>query len=69
MIWLRYNGASIEEQTRMHGFGSYPLIDVRDSSVAMQRPDPRRIGCYERFGRSRVGRYVATDRVAWLVTT
>ncbi|KAF3505427.1 hypothetical protein F2Q69_00041942 [Brassica cretica] len=30
MIWLRYMGASIEEQTRMHGVGSYPLIDVRD---------------------------------------
>ncbi|KAF3532209.1 hypothetical protein DY000_02040065 [Brassica cretica] len=34
MIWLRYMGASIEEQTRMHGFGLYPLIDARDSSVA-----------------------------------
>ncbi|KAF3515667.1 hypothetical protein DY000_02059752 [Brassica cretica] len=33
MKWLRYMGASIEEQTRMHRFGSYPLIDVRDSSV------------------------------------
>ncbi|KAF2542116.1 hypothetical protein F2Q68_00031177 [Brassica cretica] len=32
MIWLRYMGASIDEQTRMHGFGSYPLIDVRDNS-------------------------------------
>ncbi|KAG5393421.1 hypothetical protein IGI04_023384 [Brassica rapa subsp. trilocularis] len=32
MIRLRYMGASIEEQTRMHGFESYPLIDVRDSS-------------------------------------
>ncbi|KAF3590170.1 hypothetical protein DY000_02022017 [Brassica cretica] len=34
VIWLWDVGASIEEQTRMHGFGSYPLIDVRDSSVA-----------------------------------
>ncbi|KAF2580930.1 hypothetical protein F2Q68_00004572 [Brassica cretica] len=34
MIWLRYMGASIEEHTRMHGFGSYPLIDVQDSLVA-----------------------------------
>ncbi|KAF2589580.1 hypothetical protein F2Q70_00038352 [Brassica cretica] len=31
MIWLRYMGASIKEQTRMHGFGSYPLIVVCDS--------------------------------------
>ncbi|KAF3588696.1 hypothetical protein F2Q69_00028851 [Brassica cretica] len=31
MIWLRYMRAGIEEQTRMHGFGSYPLIDVRDN--------------------------------------
>ncbi|KAF2609645.1 hypothetical protein F2Q70_00011930 [Brassica cretica] len=28
MIWLRYMGASIEEQKKMHGFGSYPLIDA-----------------------------------------
>ena len=28
-------GASIEEHTRMHGFGLYPLVDVRDSSVAL----------------------------------
>ncbi|KAF2543199.1 hypothetical protein F2Q68_00031018 [Brassica cretica] len=34
MIWLRYTGASIEEEKKMHRFGSYPLIDVRDSSVA-----------------------------------
>ncbi|KAF2579360.1 hypothetical protein F2Q68_00004759 [Brassica cretica] len=33
MIWLRYIGTSIMEQTRMHGFGSYPLITVRDSSA------------------------------------
>ncbi|KAF2571650.1 hypothetical protein F2Q70_00003132 [Brassica cretica] len=31
MIWLQFMGASIEEHARMHGFGSYPLIDVRDS--------------------------------------
>ncbi|KAF3521512.1 hypothetical protein F2Q69_00045952 [Brassica cretica] len=31
------HGASIEEYTRMHGFGSYLLIDVRDSSVATDR--------------------------------
>ncbi|KAF3542403.1 hypothetical protein DY000_02006711 [Brassica cretica] len=36
MIWLRHMGASIEEQTRMHGFGSYPLIDVRDSVPVLQ---------------------------------
>ena len=58
MIWLRYMGASIEEQRRMHRFGSYPLINVRDSSDAMQRPGPRWIG-----------RYVATERKAWSVTT
>ncbi|KAF3573297.1 hypothetical protein F2Q69_00058428 [Brassica cretica] len=38
----------------MHGFGSYPSIDVRDSSVATSD-----------LTRSRVGRYVATDRMAW----
>ncbi|KAF3487311.1 hypothetical protein F2Q69_00055097 [Brassica cretica] len=32
-----YMGASIEEHTRMHGFGLYPLVDVRDSSVATKR--------------------------------
>uniref|UniRef100_A0A0D3EC76 Uncharacterized protein n=1 Tax=Brassica oleracea var. oleracea TaxID=109376 RepID=A0A0D3EC76_BRAOL len=37
MIWLRYMGASIEEQTRMHGFGSYPLIDVREISTNQPR--------------------------------
>ncbi|KAF2606062.1 hypothetical protein F2Q68_00043266 [Brassica cretica] len=26
------HGASIEEHMRMHGFGSHPLIDIRDSS-------------------------------------
>ncbi|KAF2585534.1 hypothetical protein F2Q70_00036132 [Brassica cretica] len=31
MIWMRCMGASIEELTRMHGFGSYPLIDALDS--------------------------------------
>ncbi|KAF2558910.1 hypothetical protein F2Q68_00015209 [Brassica cretica] len=39
----------------MHGFGWYPLIDVRDSSVATLRPGPRWIG-----------RYVATDSFAGL---
>ncbi|KAF2583313.1 hypothetical protein F2Q68_00006904 [Brassica cretica] len=53
MIWLRYMGASIEEQTRMHGFGSYPLIDVRDSrSLHSDRPS------------GLVGRYVATNSFA-----
>ncbi|KAF3536202.1 hypothetical protein F2Q69_00023031 [Brassica cretica] len=33
MIWLWYMGAGIEEQTRLHRFGSYPLIDVRDNAV------------------------------------
>ena len=42
----------------MHGFESYPLIDVRDSSVAMQRPGPRWIG-----------RYVANERKVWSVAT
>ncbi|KAG5388874.1 hypothetical protein IGI04_030415, partial [Brassica rapa subsp. trilocularis] len=61
MIWPWYVGAGIEEHTRMHRFGLYPLIDVRDSS----RPN-------ERLGRSLrsdrpsglVGRYVAADSFA-----
>ncbi|KAF3573543.1 hypothetical protein F2Q69_00058990 [Brassica cretica] len=52
MIWMRYMGDSIEEQTIMHGFGSYPLIDVRDNSVATDRP------------RGLFGRYIATDSFA-----
>ncbi|KAF3525855.1 hypothetical protein F2Q69_00045946 [Brassica cretica] len=46
------HGASIEEHTRMHGFGSYPLFDVRDSSVATDRTN------------GLVGRYVVTDSIA-----
>ena len=42
----------------MHGYGSYPLIDVRDSSVATQRTGPRWIG-----------RYVEPERKAWSVAT
>ncbi|KAF2610371.1 hypothetical protein F2Q70_00011683 [Brassica cretica] len=59
MIWLRYMGASIEEQMRMHRFGSYPLIDVRDSSVAT-------FGWSLRSDRPNglVGRYVATNSFA-----
>ncbi|KAF3570046.1 hypothetical protein F2Q69_00059072 [Brassica cretica] len=34
MIWLWYMAADIEEQMRMHRFGSYPLIHVRDNAVA-----------------------------------
>ncbi|KAF2543201.1 hypothetical protein F2Q68_00031017 [Brassica cretica] len=59
MIWLQYMGASIEDQTRMHRFGSYPLIDVRDTtdsfagrSLRSDRPS------------GLVGRYVATDSFA-----
>ncbi|KAF3528605.1 hypothetical protein DY000_02039749 [Brassica cretica] len=42
MIWLRYSGTSIEELTRMQGFGSCPLIDVRNSSVATYMPSSTR---------------------------
>ncbi|KAF3539677.1 hypothetical protein F2Q69_00023075 [Brassica cretica] len=59
MIWLRYMGASIEEQTRMHEFGLYPLIDVRDrtdsftgQSLRSDRPN------------GLVSRYIATDSFA-----
>ncbi|KAF2557982.1 hypothetical protein F2Q68_00015990 [Brassica cretica] len=30
MIWLWYSGTSIEELTRMQGFGLCPFIDVRN---------------------------------------
>ncbi|KAF2617995.1 hypothetical protein F2Q68_00039435 [Brassica cretica] len=53
MIWLLYMGADIEEQMRMHRFGSYPLIDVRDNaSLRSDRPS------------GLVGPYVATDSFA-----
>ncbi|KAF2534174.1 hypothetical protein F2Q70_00029532 [Brassica cretica] len=64
MIWLRYMGASIEEHTRMHGFG-----------LPVDRC-PRPFGCYiatwsalDRSLRSYrprglVGRYVVTSSFA-----
>ncbi|KAF3519312.1 hypothetical protein DY000_02060237 [Brassica cretica] len=41
------HGASIEEHTRMHRFGSYPLIDVRDSSVSTLGIDDKGMSYYE----------------------
>ncbi|KAF3493954.1 hypothetical protein DY000_02052501 [Brassica cretica] len=52
MIWMWYMGASIEEQTRMHGFGSYPLIDVRDSSVVTHEVQPE---CQQTFQTGHLG--------------
>ncbi|KAF3599948.1 hypothetical protein F2Q69_00036430 [Brassica cretica] len=54
MIWLRYVGASSEEQTKMHGFGSYPLIGVRDWSVLDRSLRSIRT-------KGLVGHYVLTD--------
>uniref|UniRef100_A0A0D2ZR11 Uncharacterized protein n=1 Tax=Brassica oleracea var. oleracea TaxID=109376 RepID=A0A0D2ZR11_BRAOL len=58
-----YSGTSIEELTRMHGFGSYPLIDVRNRSVATDRSDRLVADRSLRSDRPRglVGRYVVTD--------
>ncbi|KAF3586471.1 hypothetical protein F2Q69_00027798 [Brassica cretica] len=61
----------------MHGFGLYPLIDVRDSSVATGPrwvgryvvTDSLRIGRYIATDSLRIGRYVATDQEAWSVAT
>uniref|UniRef100_A0A0D3ECK8 Uncharacterized protein n=3 Tax=Brassica TaxID=3705 RepID=A0A0D3ECK8_BRAOL len=63
MIWLRYMGASIEEHTIMNGLRSYPLIDVRDSSVAKQRPGLRRIGRGSVATTEWIGRSLHSDRL------
>ncbi|KAF3509407.1 hypothetical protein F2Q69_00007712 [Brassica cretica] len=46
----------------MHRFGSYPLIDVRDSSVATGSAMDRSLRSNRKNGLA--GRYVATDSIA-----
>ncbi|KAF3502016.1 hypothetical protein F2Q69_00041074 [Brassica cretica] len=56
MIWLRYMGSNIEEQTRMHGFGSYPLIEGPPKWLGRSLRSNRPSGW--------VGHYVVTDTFA-----
>ncbi|KAF3510224.1 hypothetical protein F2Q69_00005821 [Brassica cretica] len=85
MIWLRYMGASVEEQTRVHGFGSYPVDRCPrqfghyvETWSALDRSLLVRYVATDSFAgwslrsdrlSGLVGRYVATDRMAWSVAT
>ena len=68
MIWLRYSGTSEKDQTRSYRFWTYPLIDVRDSSVATQRSKKGivRSLCSDRT--CWFCRYLATERVGSVAT-